>query len=640
MNSYRERELLFYDIEVFEADWVIVFKNEQKEVVRIFHCGENPATRPNVFEVTNQIHLGVVLRTIKRSVLVSYNGYHYDDKILSKMITQGCNRKLIKIYNDMIINDESKIYSDLLTEHDVWSIDLSREIEGSQVVKGKTYPPPLKQIESQMGLDIVETSIDFNIDRPLTSEEVDKTIFYCEHDVDALIEIFKIREASYLIPKQVLLERLYTLFPKNYSYGKWLSMNVTTIMGKILMGDAQNKSWESFLTVPIGSGTEEQAKIKTEQFLKQQMEKGFPSQVVDMWKAAYHDPDKGMVKPIDKTTVLINGIKYVFGFGGLHGEPAKHNKRFNSMIMLDVRSLYPNIMINLETLGAATNVFAGIVEERAKVKHVNKVLSDGLKLGINKVYGCLGSRYSKLFNKFGTLSVCVYGQMLLFDLCQRLETIPDLKLLNINTDGVGFNYNGPKEHWQRIWHEWEKDWNLVLEEDYFSEVYQKDVNNYVGVLNGEPHKTVGGMVKQYKKQEYFKNGSLRILHICLVEALVHKIHPRKTVRKNLKDPMLFMQTCYVGRSFDYVVNEREEELPQKVNRIFAVKENYAELHGIWKVKNDGKKTIFPNLPENLVIFNDNLENFDNFIEIADTNYYVQLALSQLKKWGIKEDELN
>lgn len=640
IKHYRDRQLLFYDIEVFYRDWVIVFKNENKEVVQIFHCGENKSTRPDVFEVTNKAQLGLIQRLIKNATLVSYNGHHYDDKVISGILKHGENLRYVKALNDTIIEDKSKVYSDFRMM-DIWTLDLSKEIEGSQVVKGKTYPPPLKQIESQMGLDIVETSIDFNITRALTTEEVDSTIKYCVHDVDALIEIFKIREPSYLVPKQVLIERLNELYPLNFDYGMWLSMNVTTIMGKMLMNESKNTSWDRFMLFPVDPSDPQKAGKQTDEFLEERIKSGFPAQVVDMWKAAYYDEkDQIFVKPKAKTVVTMNGIKYVFGFGGLHGEPAKHNKKFSSMIMLDVRSLYPNIMINLKTLGHATGIFSGIVEERAKVKHTNKLLSDGLKLGINKVYGCLGSKYSKLYNRFGTLSVCVYGQMILFDLCQRLETLPGLKLLNINTDGVGFNYDGPKEDWQRIWHEWENMWNLVLEEDYFSEVFQKDVNNYVGVVDGEPKKAIGAMVKYYKKQEFFKNGSLRIIHICLVEALTKGIHPRHTIKKYRDQPMLFMQTCYVGRSFSHVVNEKGEILPQKVNRVFAVSEPFKELEGIWKARPDGSKVIFPNLPSSLIIYNDDLSKFTDFKQKIDIVYYQNLALASLKKWGISEDDLN
>lgn len=647
MPHYRDRHLVFYDIEVFQYDWAIVFKDEDKTVRRIYHFGPNDSTRPDVIEVRyNPIHYTEeILNLIKQATLVSYNGYHYDDKILSSIIGHSGDSYAVKLDNDKIMRDMNVTCK--FGAWNVWTIDISREIAGRtfHAATGKSYPPPLKKIEAQMGMDIVETEIDFDIDRPLTSEEIDSTIFYCEHDVDALIEIFKLEEQSYLIPKQVLLERLRDVSPNpdKFDYRYWLTMNVTTIMGTMLMGfkkDDKNDSWENFLVYSAREYGHEKAYDKTVEFLAEQVENGFPQQVVDMWLAAYYDDELfKMVKPKPKTVVTRNGVKYEFGFGGLHGKPARGQSRYSSMFMLDVRSLYPNIMINLDTLGEATPVFAGIVDERAKVKHTNKLLSDGLKLGINKVYGCLGSRFSKLYNKFGTLSVCAYGQILLFDLCQRLEKLNGLKLININTDGVGFTYDGDKADWQKIWKEWETEWNLVLEEDYFSEVFQKDVNNYVGVVDGKAAKVKGGMVGRYKKPEYFKEGSLRILDICIVEALVNKQHPMKTIRQHRKEPMKFMQTCYCSRNYDHVENERGETLPQKVNRVFAVRQDFKEAEGIWRVKADGTKAVFPNVPKSLIIYNSDISGFTDFEQMIDINYYVELALAKLKMWGISEDEL-
>jgi len=43
--------------------------------------------------------------------------------------------------------------------------------------------PSLKKIEGNLGKSIVESKVDFNIDRKLTPEENLETIKYCEYDV-------------------------------------------------------------------------------------------------------------------------------------------------------------------------------------------------------------------------------------------------------------------------------------------------------------------------------------------------------------------------------------------------------------------------------------------------------------------------
>ena len=59
----------------------------------------------------------------------------------------------------------------------------------------------LKAIEGNMGGSIVETGVSFDIDRPLTKEELEMTIEYCKTDVDNTIELYKVRE-SYLESKK------------------------------------------------------------------------------------------------------------------------------------------------------------------------------------------------------------------------------------------------------------------------------------------------------------------------------------------------------------------------------------------------------------------------------------------------------
>lgn len=47
----------------------------------------------------------------------------------------------------------------------------------------------MKQLEAFMGDDIRETEVDFNIDRELTDEEIEQTLYYNEHDV---IEVLRV----------------------------------------------------------------------------------------------------------------------------------------------------------------------------------------------------------------------------------------------------------------------------------------------------------------------------------------------------------------------------------------------------------------------------------------------------------------
>lgn len=55
----------------------------------------------------------------------------------------------------------------------------------------------LKSFEGFMGNSIKETSVPFDLDRPLTKEEVAETIKYCRHDVQQTIEVFIQRKEDF-----------------------------------------------------------------------------------------------------------------------------------------------------------------------------------------------------------------------------------------------------------------------------------------------------------------------------------------------------------------------------------------------------------------------------------------------------------
>ena len=48
-----------------------------------------------------------------------------------------------------------------------------------------------------MGNNIKESSVPFDIDRPLTKEEINETVKYCRHDVEQTIEVFLERKSDF-----------------------------------------------------------------------------------------------------------------------------------------------------------------------------------------------------------------------------------------------------------------------------------------------------------------------------------------------------------------------------------------------------------------------------------------------------------
>lgn len=557
--------LLFYDIEVFKEDALVVFKDIDKNVVKIFH---------NDFEG--------VLSLIKGKTLVGYNNYFYDDYILTYMI-DGKSTYQIKQLNDKIISGERGH----TVHHLIKSLDCFQQIDISM--------PGLKKIEANFGKNIFESAIDFNLDRALTPEELEETIAYCAYDVDNTIDIYKLREKSYFVPKMSIIAMLSK--DKQERAIRW---NTTTISANLLL-DKPLPQWSD---IRLGEYS------KTGEYDALEV---VPKEVKHHWLTK----DKGNL------TIEKFGCDIEFGFGGLHGVPNNGEKVFRNVKLLDVASLYPNVIMKLNALETATSKYKEIVDKRLSVKHTDKVLSDALKLVINSCYGLLNNQYSILYNPKASKSVCFYGQICLYDLCERLSHT--CKLININTDGVAFTTES--DDYKDVWKEWEADYGFTLEEDSFDLFIQKDVNNYIGVKDGKV-KAKGGDVGRYGGDSWFKNNSNRIVDIAIVEKLVNGTDVLDTIVENLDNPRLFQMVLQAGSTYSGTYDQYDKKY-NKVNRVFPLKKDGVLLH---KRKIDGSTARFPDAPEHMLVWNDDLDKLENFRRTVDINFYYNLINKTLARW--------
>ena len=173
-----------------------------------------------------------------------------------------------------------------------------------------------------MGKMILESSVPFTIDRPLTSDEFDQALNYCISDVNTTIDIYKERIKSYFEPKKTLIDML-----GNEAAAKW---NTTTISANLLLKKPLPK-WSSIRIPP-------------------DMWMMVDEEVRDLWL----EKDKGSVT-VDK---FDNEIQ--FAFGGLHGAH-KSIKREKKVKLLDVVSMYPNIILIPNVLGHASEKYREII---------------------------------------------------------------------------------------------------------------------------------------------------------------------------------------------------------------------------------------------------------------------------------------
>jgi hypothetical protein len=224
------------------------------------------------------------------------------------------------------------------------------------------------------------------------------------------------------------------------------------------------------------------------------------------------------------------------------------------------------------------------------------------------------------------LSVCVYGQIALYELCKRLA--PYAEIVNINTDGVAFIPHD--DAYKKAAKDWEKEFlGLELEEKNFDLFVQKDVNNYIAVRDGKPVECKGGDVNRYEKDAFFKNNNARILDIALVEHLIYGKDILATIMENLDKPHLFQYILKAGNTYKGVFDERDREY-NKVNRVFASKK---EGFCLYKKRHDNGLVRFADAPISMYLWNNETTELNNFANIVDINHYYQLVLKRLERWS-------
>ena len=585
--------LLFYDIEVYTYDALVVFMDiEGHEVAHFWNNRDRVYVEdPSGFEGVPEI--------IKDRLLAGYNNYNYDDHILTAMMNAAKSMpRILKAINDTIIGagkyDSQK--SELIT-----SIDTMQQIDVSR--------PSLKQIEGNMGMSIVETTIPFDIDRPLTDDERQEVLEYCRHDVRATIEVYKLREKSYFEVKEGLIKMLPEGYPAN-AY-RW---NTTTLAANILLNDKSLPLWPS-RRVP-------------EKYWRNVS--GITSEVWDMWEEATRSENvnsKGKSK-----TIKAYGCSFVFGLGGLHGAPTKPG-RWSNVKHKDVASMYPSSIVHLNALGDATEKYDRMRLERVSIKHSDPVKAGALKLVLNSVYGNFKNRYSSLYNPQASATVCIYGQIALFSLCRDLYNA-GYKIINANTDGIVY-VNDPElnDRDEDICAEWEKEFDgYKLETDYFTEWIQRDVNNYIAVEENGRITVKGGDVNKYQTNKYFSNNSARIIQIAMVEHLVYGTPILNVFDDHLNEPLLWQYVLKAGSTYKGVQN-KEGEWQNKVNRVFACVEDGKIPHTkLYKVRWDDGQVNFPDVPELMYVWNDDVNDLADFRRIIDREYYLHLVMEKLKGW--------
>jgi hypothetical protein len=246
-----------------------------------------------------------------------------------------------------------------------------------------------------------------------------------------------------------------------------------------------------------------------------------------------------MPSAIEKMAIDIGSSRYKIGIGGLHSQESSVAHIADDEFVLidrDVRSYYPNLMLNLgmspPSFGDSfTPVYRDILVRRFAAKDSGDMITaDALKITLNGTFGKTSNKYSLLYSPKMMIQTTLTGQLSLLMLIEMLEMC-QIPVVSANTDGVVIKCPlGKQDLLNAVIVKWEKRTNLETEEVRYKALYSRDVNNYIAIKEDGKVKAKGMYVENtHGRPGISKNPQNEICAYAVIEYLRNKKSIKQTL---------------------------------------------------------------------------------------------------------------
>lgn len=593
MNEVDLPNLFIFDIEDFKYDWLIVIRDLFSGFWRVYWDSD----------LENFKHF---LEYQCDAPMVGFNIKHYDNPMINAMLNG---------HDVVTINNISK---EIIGGTLPWNIDETRRekpYDSCDLMDDCQLGVSLKGFEAHMGMNIVESSVSFDIDRKLTEEEKAEVLRYCMNDVDATIRMLYERR-GYLGTKVRLGKK------KGIPAAEALYMTNAKLTAKYLGAIKQDHDDQFAYEFPKNVRYE-------------YIDQG----VIDFFKTIKAG-DLLLEDKAKSYTGRIGSCEFKVGAGGIHGCNGVYNMIADDDHLIlndDVMQFYPSMIVENGYL--SRNVpnpddYKQVTVERAIAKKAgDKKTANCLKLVNNTTYGAQKNQYNDLYDPLMALSICLSGQLYLLELATHLYLAVNAELIQLNTDGIMFRIEKNRnEEAQAIMREWQDRTHFVLEEDNIELIIQKDVNNYLERQVGGATKVKGGMlVRGISYVGAFKvNNNMTIVPEAVQKWFFEGIPVEDTINA-CNDPLKFQIIAKGGSKFKNVyhlqiINGDFVYLPvQNCNRVYATTDT---TKGKLYKQREGETSMMqiPSLPDYCIIDNSNEISIDR----VNKSWYIEEAKKIVK----------
>jgi len=596
-----------YDIETYRNYFAVTFKHYNTKEVKQFV----------VFKDRNDTQELIKFIDDRNKWLVGYNSYNFDNQILKYM---WLNRfDYIEAPEEMITEDIYNL-AKRIVEDDLRDYSYKLPFNFIDLMKaGNLAHKSLKLTGTVLKWHKLQ-DLPIPWDQDIKEEDADTILDYNLNDVEITERLMELLEPQL---------RLRFEISKRYGVNAY-SESDSGIANKLL---------EKFYSESTGLRPKEFKHLRTRrkmiyfadvvfediEFESDQLNE----MLIEIRESVFYEQT-----PFFKKNVVIDGIKYKLGIGGIHsddkGELYEQTDTVN-IVDCDIASMYPTIIINNnihpEHLGSAfINKYREVKEDRVRAKHNGeRAIADTLKIALNSAYGKMKYPNHWLYDPLCALRITINGQLYILMLIEQLVK-KGFKVLSANTDGIiALIPKVREEEYKQICADWEKKTNFELEYTYYKKYARRDVNNYIAVTTDDKVKTKGEFIIPNLKNLVRDSFMLRrgfdkpIVAIALNEFFMNGTPIRHTIM-NHKDIYDFCISQKTDKKFKNEFHISTDGIPV-VQHLQQSVRYYISTNGGALYKRDPieNKIINYCVGKRLTIFNDYVEK-DNYN--IDHAYYI------------------
>jgi hypothetical protein len=489
------------------------------------------------------------------SRMVGFNNVGFDYPVLHFILSGVSDPQMIYQHAKNILESDNKFGSTIKpSDYFLPQVDLFK----IHHFDNKARMTGLKALEFNMRLPNI-SDLPFPVGSFLSPIEMDKLRAYCFNDVEATLEFYGKTWEQIAFRKQLSEKHGFDF--TNFSDVK---------IGKEIFRIELEKVGVQCYNYDPDNGRTPRQTPRTSIALRDCVpywivfDRPEFNRILDHFRNTVITETKGAFKDLMAT---VEKVEYVFGTGGIHASVENESFIANDEMMIydiDVTSLYPSIAIENgfypEHLGPKfVEVYRALREQRLTYPK-GSAENAMLKLALNGVYGDSNDRFSIFYDPLYTMKTTIGGQLMLAMLVEGLLTVPDLRIIQANTDGITmWMPRRSKQRVDEICALWERKSKLSLENVEYAKMFIADVNSYIA-------QTVDGKVKRKGRYEYemdwHQDASALIVPKAAEQALLYNVPIHETVR-NWTDIMDFMLRVKVPRGSRLEVNGRKMENTQR-----------------------------------------------------------------------------